>query len=183
MDLIKTDLNQEAEKLKNGDKQAAGKIFDYFNPKIFSFFMVRLNSRQDAEDLTQEVFLKAIEKIDTFDKNAGNFYGWFWQITKNTLIDHFRQKKAVSLADPEIVAKKILIESNENLHKTAIEKSEIERILKIIEEFSEEEQEIFSLRFLSDLSYKELSKMTNKSEGNLRVIVYRIIKKVQKEIK
>lgn len=183
MDLFKTDFNKEAEKLKNGDKKAAEKIFDHFSPKIFRFFMVRIASRQDAEDLTQEVFLRLIEKIGTFNKNLGNFSGWFWQIAKNILIDHYRKKKSFPTANPDIAAKKSLTNDPNDLQKTVIEKNEVEEILKIVKKFSEEEQEIFSLRFLSELSYKEISRMTKKSEGNLRVINHRIIQKIRDSIK
>lgn len=181
MDLFKTDFNKEAEKLKNGDKKAAERIFDHFSPKIFRFFMTRTASRQDSEDLTQEVFLKLLEKIGTFNNAQGYFSSWFWQIAKNQLIDHYREKKSFATADPDVIAKKSLTKSSDNPQKNIADKNEIEQVLKIVKNFSEEEQEIFSLRFLSELSYKEISIMLNKSEGNLRVISHRITQKIQKE--
>lgn len=184
MDPLKSEFkkfNKEAEKMQKGDKAAAERIFNDFSPKVFRFFMIRTGQRETAEDLTQEVFLKLVDKVDTFDSNAGNFAGWFWQIAKNTLIDYFRQKKSVSL-DPEMIEKKSLTEKHNITEKSFLAKIEVEEVLKIVGNFGEEEQEIFSLRFLSEMSYKEISRLVNKSEGNLRVITHRIIKKIQKNI-
>ncbi len=180
MDLLKTNFNKEAEKLKNGDNKAAEKIFNHFGPKIFSFFMVRTSHRETAEDLTQEVFLKLINKIDTFDNALGNFAAWFWQIARNVLIDHYREKKSFPTIDLDAAGAKYLPERSRSIQENIIAKNEIEKMLKVVKNFSEEEQEIFSLKFLSDLSYKEISRITNKSEGNLRVIIHRITQKINK---
>lgn len=89
-------FNQLAERLKKGDHQAAEAIFNNFSAPIFRFFLIRTSSRETAEDLTQEVFLKLVNKIGTFNENLGSFSGWLWQIAKNTVKDYYRKKKSAA---------------------------------------------------------------------------------------
>lgn len=170
-----------AEKLSQGDQRAAEEIFNYFSPKIFRFFMVRLPNRDIAEDLTQEVFAKVVSKIETFKSNLGNFSAWIWQIARNTLTDHFREKKSIPFSSLNPALIDSIREKRSFVEKMAKD-SQIREIIKLTQNFSEEEQEIFSLHYLSDVSYKELSKMTNKSEEALRIAVHRINKKIRETI-
>lgn len=168
----KADFNKLAKKLKKGNKSAGKEIFDYFNPKIFRFFLARTSHRETAEDLSQEVFLKIVSKIETFNEESGNFLGWVWQIARNTLIDYYREKKPLPLLSPELMIE-------ETHYPDFAEREKVNEIIQLVKSFSEEEQEIFSLRYLSDISYKELAQMTNKSEAGLRVIVHRLNQKIK----
>ncbi len=170
-----------AEKLKIGDQKAAEEIFNYFSPKIFRYFMVRIADRDTAEDLTQQVFVKLAGKIKTFNKELGDFSGWIWQIAKNTLIDYFREKKSIPFSNLDPAFKSSLSDKKSFVQKI-IKENEIKEVIKVVENFSKEEQEIFSLRHLSGVPYRELSKITKKSEGALRITIHRINKKIREII-
>ncbi len=170
-------LNALAEKMKKGDKIAAEEIFNKLSPQIFRFFLSRLGNREIAEDLTQDIFFKIIKKIGTFDKKSGNFNTWFWQIARNSLIDYYREKKSVPLSDFLEERKDIPDETN-NLKA----KVEAEEILSAVKSFTPEDQEIFTLRYVSDLSYKDIGRVVGKTEGSLRVIIHRLNNKLRKII-
>jgi RNA polymerase sigma-70 factor (ECF subfamily) len=171
-------FNKLAHRLKDGDRQAGEEIFDYFSRQIYRFFVVKTSNRETAEDLTQEVFLKAIDKIETFNENLGSFSGWFWQIAKNTVKDYYRKKKTVFLSDFVLKNK----ENSDFLTGKNDGQSEqrMAEILDLVKDLSEEEQEVFSLHYLSDLSYREISNTLGKSESSLRVLVHRVNKKIRK---
>ena len=173
------DFNKIASKLKQGDQRAGEEIFNYFNPKIFRYFMIRLADRETAQDLSQDVFLKLVGKIDSFNADLGNFSAWFWQIAKNTLIDYYRKKKTIAFANLDAVSPYL---ADKKQGPGPAEKERLKEIMEVIGKFSEKEQEMFSLRHLSGLSYKELSKMTGQSEGSLRVLLHRINQKIRKAI-
>lgn len=160
--------------LKQGKQSAAEKIFDHFSPQIFRFFLVRLGHRENAEDLTQEVFVKVVRHIQSFNEESGDFSPWFWQIARNSLIDHFREKKVSYIDD-------LFNEGQDipSLKNNIGDKIMLREVMEEVENFSPEEQEIFSLHYLSDVDYKELSRVTGKSEGALRVIVHRMQKKIK----
>ncbi|HZZ99235.1 MAG TPA: sigma-70 family RNA polymerase sigma factor [Candidatus Paceibacterota bacterium] len=170
------DFNNLAKRLKTGDAKAAGTIFDNFAPQLHRFFMARTSQRETAQDLTQEVFLKLVRNIKQFDPEAGDFTPWFWRVAHNTLIDHFRQKKPQQyLTDMEREGENI----PDAMDSTAV-RAELREVLEIVKMFSEEEQEIFEMYFLTDMAYAEIAKVTGKSESNLRVIIHRIRQKIIK---
>lgn len=181
LSVSKDPFNLLARRLKRGNRQAGAKIFDHFSPQIFRFFLVRTFNRDIAQDLTQEVFLKVIAKIKTFDERLGSFSGWIWQITKNTAKDYWRKKKAIPLSDEMLKYK----ENKDFLDgKNSPElKIKIDEILDLIKDLNEQEQEVFSLHYLSDLPYRTISRMLKKSESSLRVLVHRVNKKIRKIIK
>jgi RNA polymerase sigma-70 factor (ECF subfamily) len=171
-------FNKLAHRLKDGDRQAGEEIFDYFSRQIYRFFVVKTSNRETAEDLTQEVFLKAIDKIETFNENLGSFSGWLWQIAKNTVKDYYRKKKTVFLSD-------FVLKNKENSDFLAGKndgqsEQRMAEILDLVKDLNEEEQEVFSLHYLSDLSYREISNTLGKSESSLRVLVHRVNKKIRK---
>lgn len=166
-------FNRLAERMKEGDRQAAGEIYDYFSPLIYRFVLARIANRHLAEDLMQDIFVKVVSKIDTFNQEMGSFSGWIWQITRNTLIDYYREKKEKSFSDFEDVEN--AFSTPDNIYK----KMEISRIMTLVKDFNEEDRELFSLYYLSDLSYKDISKITKRSEGALRVAAHRLLKKIK----
>jgi RNA polymerase sigma-70 factor (ECF subfamily) len=180
-DLFNKNFNILAEKLSQGDKKAGEEIFNYFGVKIFRYFMVRLANREAAEDLTQEVFIKLVAKIKTFNRQIGDFSNWLWRIAKNTLTDYFRQRKTINFSDLNFAPEKTISYEERYIEKLSQE-YQFKKVLKLIQNFSQEEQEIFSLHYLSGLSYKKLSQLTGKSAGALRITVHRINKKIKKAI-
>ena len=183
MDLFRQkNFNKIAEKLQNGNQFAGEEIFDYFSPKIFGFFMLRTNHKETAEDLTQNVFLKVVNKINTFKKDTGNFSAWIWQIARNTLIDHFRLQKPILLSNEELEIKAGAKETDSTFEAVA-QKEEAVKIFKIIQTMEPQEQELFSLRYVSNLSFKEISVLLDKSADTLRVASHRLHQKIKNKVK
>jgi RNA polymerase sigma-70 factor, ECF subfamily len=170
-------INDLAQKMRKGNKPAARKIFNYFNPIVLRYLTKRISNPETAEEMAQEIFLKVIKKINQFDENQGNFSAWIWQITKNTLIDFYRQKKIVIVPD--------LIDEYQNIYfkdSQLEDKLKVEDIIRKIKSLSREEQTIFNLYFISDLSYEEIGEITGKTEGSLRTMIHRINTKLRKNL-
>jgi RNA polymerase sigma factor (sigma-70 family) len=169
----KDQFNALAEALQEGEPGSAEKIFDHFSKPIYAFFMARMRHKETAQDLTQEVFLKVIKSIEQFDKKSGDFTAWIWQIARNSGIDYFRRKKPSYLAD--------LPDEGTNIKEEGVKSdgsAKIREIMTIVESFSPEEQELFQLHFVADVSYAEMAKMTGKSETALRVAIHLLRKKL-----
>lgn len=176
--LEKTALNRLALRMQKGETKAAETLYNNLVKKVFGFCVSRTGSKTVAEDLTQDIFLKLVNRIEMFDPKKGGFVVWFWQLARNTVIDHYRREKTLSFSDLE----------NENDAENIAggnpvadfeRKLEVEKLNKILSIFSEEERELFRLRFVSELSYKEISEILGKSEGTLRVSINRLKKKLK----
>lgn len=175
------DIDRLASQLQKGDTRAGAKLFDYFSGKIYGFLLARVGRREIAEDLMQKNFLKIIQKIETFNSQKGNFSGWVWQIVRNTLIDYYREKKTVPLStvSNDSAGEHIGIIDEK---QSPVRDMRVREILDYIRTWNEEEQEIFTLHYISSLSYREISQYTGKSEGALRVIIHRLRKKLKQDL-
>jgi len=170
---IKDQFNVLAEALQKGDSGSAEKIFDHFSKPIYAFFMARIRHKETAQDLTQEVFLKVIKNIEQFDRKSGNFTAWIWQIARNSAIDYFRHKKPSYLADLPYEGDNIIEEPIKS-----DESAKVREIMTIVEDFPPEEQELFQMHFVADMSYTDIAQITGKTESALRVAIHRLRKKL-----
>lgn len=172
------DLDRLVAKMKKGDRVAAGALYDDLAPKLYGFIFSRTSSKEMAEDLSQEVFVKLIEHIKSFDPKKGKFTVWFWRMARNTLIDHYRQKKPIPFSRfeesevEEMVIAEIPDTDNVMSHR---------KVRELIKTFNEEEQELFEMRFVAEMPYKDIAKIMEKPEGTLRVSALRLKEKIQKE--
>ncbi len=173
--------NRLAQSLKKGDTRAAEKLYEELFNKVFGFCMNKTSNRHIAEDLSQEIFLKLIDRIESFDAKRGNFLTWFWQLARNTTIDHYRKQKETHFSDIEEIQ---LEESSKYSGQEKMDSQvELKRIQIFLKSISQEEQDLFELHFVADLKYKEISKILNKPEVNLRVAIGRLKKKIQEHLK
>ncbi len=171
-------LTALALRMKKGDRRAAAEIYDELLPKLYGFFFARTGKKEVAEDLCQDVFLKLVGRIETFDEERGRFTVWFWQIARNILIDHYREKKeapfsrfeddaveAMAVAEMPDIGQRIMFGKLQNFLMTLVR----------------EERELFELRYVAEMPYKEIAIVLAKSEGSLRVAALRVKQKIKKE--
>ena len=179
--LSKTDqLTVLALKMKKGDRAAAAELYDDLMPKVFGFIFSRTGKREVSEDLAHDIFLKLVQKVESFDEKRGRFTVWFWQMVRNVLIDHYREKKETpfSTFEDETVASMAMEETPDFDNKLQYDK-----LAGFLKTLSDEERQLFELRYLAEMPYKEIAVMLARSEGILRVAVLRVKEKIKKEFK
>ncbi len=161
---------------KQGSEQAFGQLYELYFEKIFKFIFYRVSHKEIAEDLTEDVFIKAWTSIRSVKEDS--FSGWLYQIAKNKVIDYYRQKKTmVDLDEIENI-----LESDQNLNEdanTVIERKVFMEALKLL---TPEQQIIIKLKFIEDMDNFEIAELISKSEGSIRVVQHRAIQKLQELI-
>jgi RNA polymerase sigma factor (sigma-70 family) len=171
------DMTRLARKMKHGDQGAAEALYNDLVNKVFGFCLSRTGRRDAAQDLTQEIFLKLVSRIETFDEKRGSFPAWFWRLARNTVIDYYREKRDATFSDfPE---GKIEEAATYEVSQSIDVKLELERLDLFLESISEEDRKLFEMRYIAQLSYKEISEISEKSEGALRVVVSRLKQKIK----
>ena len=178
--LTPNDLDRLVSKMKKGDRAATAGVYDDLAPKLYGFIYSRTSSREVAEDLSHEIFIKLIEGVKSFDPKKGKFVVWFWRMARNSVIDYYRQKKSVPFSQ---------FAEGEVEHMAIGEITDIDNVMahrklkELIVTFSKDERELFELRFIAEMPYKEIAKVMEKPEGTLRVSALRLKEKIQKEFK
>ena len=86
-DLPSEELNQLVQNAKQADATAQSRLISLFYTKIYRYVYYRVNQKEDAEDLTNDVFVRMLESLD---KQSGSFFAWIYQIASNRIIDYYR---------------------------------------------------------------------------------------------
>lgn len=145
---------------------------------VHNYLYVRLGNRQDAEDMTALVFEKAWVSLKNYQP-TGSFKAWLFTIANRTLVDHYRQSKVTSVPLEAIVEE--LLDPATNLEENAINQEQLRQILRSIEGLSKDQKEIFYLRFIADLRYKEIAQVTGKGESAVKMTTHRVIDDIRRQ--
>ena len=161
---------------KNGSELAFGKLYGLYFEKIFKFVYFRVSHKEVAEDITEDVFIKAWTSIKTVKEDS--FSGWLYQIAKNKVIDYYRQKKVT--VDIEEISN--IIESEDDINNDANTVIERRLFMTVLKQLTPEQQIIIKLKFIEDMENSEIAELISKSEGSIRVVQHRAIQKLQELI-
>jgi len=177
LDTIHRDEAQLIEKAISGDKEAFGHLYNNYFIQIYRYLLVRTDTREDAEDMTENVFMKAWEHLPNFGgkKKERNYCAWLFRIAHNTVIDHYRTRK--QLLPLESVSQTGIATGEPG--GIVIKNEDSRRIIQAIKRLDETSQKVIVSRFISDLSHKETALSIGISENNVRVIQYRALKKIR----
>ncbi|MFB6212605.1 MAG: RNA polymerase sigma factor [Candidatus Magasanikbacteria bacterium] len=166
-------------KAKNGHSEAFDKLYEDNIEQIYRFIYLRVRRKDKAEDITQKVFIKAWKNISSYESQKGaGFHSWLYQIAKNAVIDHYRTNKDHLNID-EIPEDEVSTPPDK--HKKEMDKDlKFEKVMKALEELTENQQNVIVLKFIEELSNKEIADILNKSEVSVRVTQHRGLKKLKK---
>ena len=135
-------------------------IYKEYAEMIYRFLLRMCHDEYLAEDLMQDTFLKAIEKINTFDMRC-KLSTWLCQIAKNTYFDYLRKQQK---QDDMQLQEETLTETEVSTEELLMSAEGVGEIHKMIHGLSEPYKEVFLLRYYADLSYQEIGNMFNKTE-------------------
>lgn len=160
-----------------GEASAFGSLYDYYQPKIYRFVLIKVSRREEAEDLTHQVFLSAWQNIESYKNLGFPFSSWLYRIARNQIVDHYRTRKnEISLegADPEYFV------ATTSLQIDTAEKMEVARVRSAIQKLKPEYQDVIIMRFVEDIPVRETAIALEKSEGAIKLLQHRAIKELRK---
>lgn len=167
------DLNLLIKRAQKGDKDAYGQIYNIFYRRIFRFCKFNCPNIQIAEDICQETFLKAWKSLPTFSTKGGSLQAYLFKIARNSIIDHSRKKKILSLTNHEE------IEVNAQLEEKIDKLDNVDKIQKALNKLKDIERQMIILRYFEDLSQIEVARVMGLREGNVRVKTHRVLRKLK----
>lgn len=154
------------------DRAAFATLYDRYLVRVYKYVYYWLPSKADAEDITQEVFIRAWHAIDKYKVTGAPFISWLTTIARNLVNSHHRSsKRLVPLPDTDTV-----ISDNPGPQAEAEMNFTRNYVRDAILKLKGEKQKVIQLRFISDMSYEEVAKALNKTEGAIRVLQYRALK-------
>jgi RNA polymerase sigma-70 factor (ECF subfamily) len=161
---------------KAGDERALTELYQTYFPRVYRYILARTGNTYDAEDLTEDVFIKVLEALDRFQWREAPFSAWLFRIAHNALISQRRKQTArgptsqlndglpVDSAGPEE-----LVES----------RLAISEVMEAAQQLPEAQRQVISLRFAAGLSVAETARAMGKGEGNVKVIQHKAIARLR----
>jgi RNA polymerase sigma-70 factor (ECF subfamily) len=169
------DIDRLAAKAAGGDAGAFGELYDIHVDRIYRHIYYRVGNTGDAEDLTQQVFINAWKAIGRYRKKSVPFSGWLMTISRNLMIDFYRERKEkVSLDERYETASR-----DPGPERLAEINTEHRKLLEAISRLPEEHRRVIVMKFIEDSGYREIAAALNKSEGAVRVMVHRALKDIR----
>ncbi len=164
-------------------KQIFSKIYDQQITKIFRFVVLKVDSQETAEDITAETFLRGWKSFQRTEIKIENFSAFLYQIARNLIIDHYREKgkrKIVTLENVTIT-NPISVTDNDPIKALHLD-AETKIIKKALSNLKSDYQDVIIWYYLDELSISEISKIMDKQEGAVRVALHRALKALREKI-
>ncbi|MFB5284474.1 RNA polymerase sigma factor [Peribacillus sp. Hz7] len=164
--------------LENAEDRIS-EIYRHYYLDVYRFLICFSGNQNDAEDLTQEVFIRVLNSLSNLNR-VNNLKTWIFSIAKHIAIDHYRRKKFISVFK-EGFFKQIV--STEKEPSELIEQNEIKRIIHMaISKLKPNFRAVLILRGINEFSIKETSEILQCSESKVKVDYHRALKELKKKL-
>lgn len=163
---------------KAGEVEAFGHLYRRYLTPIYRYVRTRVNTDRDAEDLTEMVFLKSFDALETYQERGAPFGAFLYRVARNAIADHYRSQEPVdSMEDLEWLG-----ESDVNVEKGIIDQEAVREIKKALAGLPDHFQEVIRLRVLMDLPTEQVAKWMERKPPTVRVLLHRALKALRQEL-
>jgi len=162
----------------NGDQAAFTQLYNQNFDRIHRYIYVKVRSQAEAEDLTQDVFIKALESISSYKWRDLPFAAWLFKIAHNRVIDHVRKvskEKRASLDEAHAVSVEDPIQMTER-------NFEVYQLKEALEQLPGAQREVATLRFIGQLTISEVARTLGKSEGTVKALQFNATASLRKAL-
>jgi RNA polymerase sigma-70 factor (ECF subfamily) len=161
--------------LLNNDQRLFSKLYDNYSAALFSLILKWIKDKETAENLLQDVFVKAWRNRELYDSSKGKIFTWLYNITRNICIDHLRskayKKSRVSVLSDNISA--LIPGNNDSMTPDTI------GLRKLVNTLRSEEKEVIELMYFKGFTQKEIATLMNTPLGTVKTRMSRAIKNLR----
>lgn len=159
------------------DPRAFGKVYERYVQSIYHYVFNRTGNAADAEDITSQIFLAALEGIRKY-REYGFFAAWLFAIARRKVVDHYRSHR--NHIDLDEVPFTILIEDNLDEHLILDQRRAA--LGQLIQALPERDKELLRLRYLAELNFADIARLLKHSEPAIKKSFYRLIARIQNQL-
>ncbi|MCJ7522391.1 MAG: sigma-70 family RNA polymerase sigma factor [Dehalococcoidia bacterium] len=156
---------------KNKEAELA-ELYDSYYDRIARYAFVRLGNRTDAEDLTGDVFVRALESLGSYRERGVPMQAWLFKIAHNLIVDHFRKSAKQKMVSIDSVSLKAETDPEEQ----AMTGLDVVRVRKALGRLTESQRKVIELRFFGELTSEEAGHVLKKRAGAVRELQSAAIK-------
>jgi RNA polymerase sigma-70 factor (ECF subfamily) len=163
---------------QRGDAWAFGALFDHYHESVYRYIVSRVHRPSDAEDLTQLVFVKALEALPRYEARGIPFGGWLFRLARNAVIDFVRTRHEHTELD--VIRERMTGDAGPD--ELATTREQLDAVAEALETLTDEQREAIALRFFAGLSAREAAEAMGKQEGTVRGLQFRAIAALRRQL-
>ncbi len=167
-------------KAQGGQTEAFGVLYEEHEGQIFRYILARTGQVELAQDLTQEVFVRALDNIGQYHDRGSQFSSWLLRIAHNLIIDYYRSAAKRRCVDLSAVRPGSAGISVSDPVSEAERREQIEKVLEALPGLSDWQREVISLRFGAGLHLAEAADVMGKSLGAVKTLQHQAIRKLRR---
>lgn len=180
-------LERLVERAKSGEVAAFEEMYSIYGKKILNYVYRMTGKRADAEDLTQETFVSAFDKIHTLKENR-KFQSWLYRIAQNKVYQRFRtrppQHESIDAEEGLSASDREHLESTLKDPESSVISKELQEVIqRVINSLPEKYREVFVLAAVHKLSYQEISEIVGRSLASVKSDIHRARLRVRDKVK
>jgi len=164
------DVRRLVERAQRGDRGAFEDLYVLHFDRIYGYLQLSVANRHDAEDLTNQTFIRMLESIDRFRWQSVPFSAWLFRIAHNLAMDHFRAGRRWQ---PESDPREDTIAPEPSAEDAAFHALGRERMLRMIDGLSGDQRQVLTLKYAFDFSNAEVAAILGKTEGAVKALQHR----------
>lgn len=166
---------------RNGDPEAIGSIYEYYSDRIYSYAYSKLGDPAEAEDVTQQVFLKMIEKLDGFEWQGPGFASWLFRIAHNQIIDTVRRHSRHPQVPMDVLGS---LPSTDGIDppKYAERADFLYQLRTAMLKLSDLQAQVITLKYAAELSNSEVAEVMSRSKNAVNSLHYEALKNLEKHL-
>jgi RNA polymerase sigma-70 factor, ECF subfamily len=169
------------ESARAGSPEAIGWLYERYFDRIYKYIYIKLGDPTEAEDLSEQVFLKMIESVSTFQWQGSTFASWLYRIAHNQVVDSLRRNTRRPQVPLEPVSD-FLPSERDDPHILAEQRDSRDHLLEAISDLTDLQAQVIMLKFGSGLSTAEIAAVMDRSEGAVKALQYSGLQNLQKKM-
>jgi RNA polymerase sigma-70 factor (ECF subfamily) len=163
---------------QTGENEAFGELYERYVALIFRYVRARVNAENDAEDITEFVFMRAFEALQRYKERGRPFSAYLYQVARNALVDHYRQQRKTESIEAAEKLPSLAPDPDESL----IAKERAVVLRRALAKLPADYQEVIRLRILLALPTAIVGEWLGRSEGAVRVLLHRALKTLRRQL-
>jgi RNA polymerase sigma-70 factor (ECF subfamily) len=162
---------------QQGDSEAFARLYACYVERITRYVYFRVTDHELAEDITSRIFLKMLEKLDTYQVGQSPVIAWLYRMAHNAIIDHYRTKRIfISLED----VRQAEVRQEDGIEEKLELQIKSQQLRAALQLLTKEQQRVLVLKFIDGLSTREIARQLGKRPGSVRSLQMRALQRLAK---
>ena len=182
VDVGTPDTKRLVKRVQQGDREAAGQLFDEYHPRVYRYALAKLGQPQAAEDVAAETFARVLSELGRFRWKGAGFEAWLFRIAYNLIVDgaRLRTREVPQHEAPETLS----LETSHvgDPEATALFKETATDLARLVGALNEEQREVVLLRFAAGLDTNEVAQVMKRNANAVRQLQFRALGSLRKRI-